>query len=79
MWEFNWGVFWAVLAALSVYSFARKLNRAAEKKEFWVNLGLVQTLLGGFAFIVIIIAVIYARFFGGPLQHWLFPSLSHPK
>ncbi len=72
MWEFNWGVFWAVLAALAVCSLARKLNKAAEKEEFWMNLGMIWVVVLILGIAVCIIGAIFSPHFRETLQH-LFP------
>jgi ABC-type Co2+ transport system permease subunit len=69
VWEFNWGVFWAVLAALAVCSLARKLNRAARKEEFWLNLAMVGLGIFVLTIVATVIGAIFSPHFREILQH----------
>jgi hypothetical protein len=62
VWEFNWGIFWAVLAALTIYTVAPKVW----KRLGWDGLGIVvcgtgylATVIFLVAFFIVLIAVIF--------------------
>lgn len=61
MWEFNWGVFWAILAALWVYATARKAVRRLGGYEAVFLVVQFVLLAGFFVFLVLMVFIPHLR------------------
>jgi drug/metabolite transporter (DMT)-like permease len=70
VWEFNWGVFWAILAALAICAFASRLRKHLDPEAMAGNfiLAFVGAVL--VLFIVVGIGLVFFPHFRETFVNW---------